>query len=665
MEFVSLGRSSVPRAKYTVVGETLRHIIPSDLQCSIGCGGRACKYENPDYWSEDKQAIKGLYSSWVTDNLLAMSRPSTELIEKYQIIDQFQRCGVRTVINLQRPGEHANCGFPLEPESGFTYRPETFMEAGIYFYNFGWNDYGVASLTAILDMVKVMSFALQEGKMAIHCHAGLGRTGVVLACFLVFTSRMTADQAIVYVRSKRPNSIQTRGQLMCVREFAQFLVPLRNVFAYAEPKASPVNLSQYLVRQQHMLHGYERRNLRYLPKLIQMVCRLLLDIAENRQVIEEDVLEVPDMTTEVEWNIMNCRMQHFAFGMNGKGITGIQPRLPGLPTKPQPPLHYVRKSLSYSDSDLRRLASSLNLLGDPLTVLANVPSDHSVVSQNTSQANEGTNDEGQTYSTIGSVWDLKTLMDRREGSPLLKKRRQSVLQRSQSLLVSDKNSMANSSATVSAWKKEHEEKVKQAGAVGKATLKNGQLGKREEEEDRSEVPFITIQTELTLEARHLLVAQSLAVDLDQDGDEEQRQKVCAWQSDLNYQGAWERLCLERDPFILSGIMWSWLEQLREPIISAQEIQTLHNSRDDPKTVLNCLDQAPRETIVCIMNCFAHLLTIPEEVESAFLERTVKAFTKVEISGEGKKTYEKMILVLKPLLQDMRMTVMDELVMQSV
>ncbi len=40
------------------------------------------------------------------------------------------RCGLKTVINLQCPGEHASCGNPLDPESGFTYRPETFMEAG-------------------------------------------------------------------------------------------------------------------------------------------------------------------------------------------------------------------------------------------------------------------------------------------------------------------------------------------------------------------------------------------------------------------------------------------------------------------------------------------------------------------------------------------------------
>lgn len=201
------------------------------MQCSIGCGGQACKYDNPSYWSDDQQAIKGLYSSWyaylfylsscdsmaivfhvnyfskitsyflltshvavvgltsvdyfliyspltffsccfrVTDHLLAMSRPSTAIIEKYNIIDQFRRyrkvfqqlpgkeqtateemriikcsclclcvCvfvsrnGIKTVINLQIPGEHANCGNPLEPESGFSYRPEVFMEKNSMYF---------------------------------------------------------------------------------------------------------------------------------------------------------------------------------------------------------------------------------------------------------------------------------------------------------------------------------------------------------------------------------------------------------------------------------------------------------------------------------------------------------------------------------------------------
>ena len=52
-------------------------------------------------------------------------------------------------------------------------------------------------------MVKVVDFALRGGKVAIHCHAGLGRTGVLIACYLVYSQRMSGDEAITHVRSNR------------------------------------------------------------------------------------------------------------------------------------------------------------------------------------------------------------------------------------------------------------------------------------------------------------------------------------------------------------------------------------------------------------------------------------------------------------------------------
>uniref|UniRef100_A0A673J4K8 Protein tyrosine phosphatase domain-containing protein 1 n=1 Tax=Sinocyclocheilus rhinocerous TaxID=307959 RepID=A0A673J4K8_9TELE len=646
--YVFLTGSRVPRAKYTMVREALCYLIPYHMQCSMGCGGLACKYEDPSHWSEDDQAIRGIYSSWITDNLLAMARPSTEIIEKFDVIDQFLRCGLKTVINLQCPGEHASCGNPLDPESGFTYRPETFMEAGIYFYNFRWNDYGLASLTSILDMVKVMCFAIQEGKMAVHCHAGLGRTGVLLACFLLFTTQMTADQAILLVRSKRPNSIQTRGQLQCVRQFAQFLVPLRNVFANAEPRAPPVTLSQYLIRQKHILHGYEARKLRYVPKLVTLICRLLLDIAENRQVIEEDVVEVPDVTSVVEKTFNESSVYQLNREILGNGMTMIRPRLPGLPRANRgntQPLYYVRKSLSYSESDLHRLAASLNLSDNPLGVLASIHSTtindqlaaFSCVSQNYITPSLGACKHNPIYSSTSNIWELKTLMDQTEGSPLLKTRRQSVLQRSQSLGVSDEKSTTSIARILSYWRRD----CKQSTDPNEA---------QHNEKEHSEVPFITIQSELSPESRHLLVAQSLAVDLEKDGEKEQIQKVSTWQADLNRQGAWERLCLEKDPFILSGIMWSWLEQLKEPIISAHDVHTLTETSQDPQT-------ASRETVMCILDCFAHLLTTTEEIESAFLERATKAFTKVPCHSE---IVHKIINgVLKLVLHRLRLAAMNE------
>ncbi|XP_072222625.1 protein tyrosine phosphatase domain-containing protein 1 [Leuresthes tenuis] len=624
-----------PRAKYTIVGEAIRYVIPGHMQCSIGCGGETCKYDNPSYWSEDQQAIKGLYSSWITDHLLAMSRPSTEIIEKYNVIDQFKRNGIKTVINLQIPGEHASCGKPLEPESGFSYHPEVFMENNIYFYNFGWCDYGVANLTTMLDMVKVMAFALQEGKIAVHCHAGLGRTGVLLASFLAYATRMTANQAILYVRAKRPNSIQTRGQLRCVKEFVQFLVPLRSVFACAEPRSNPVTLSQYLNRQRHILHGSERKELRHLPKIVQLVCRLLLDIAENREVIEEDILEAPDIQ-DIEMTLSVIEQMEPEF-------LESKLRLPGSPTLPrhfnEPPIFYHRKSLSYSESDLRRLGSQLNLLTQP--DLTSISKSGAALPAFPSQG-QNSNQSDVSHSSTGSLWKIKNEEGQKDGTIVLKKLKRKTIQRSESMgndLPIVKGSM------LSRWKAKQREKL----AINVMPSKS-------REEEQSEVPYITLQSELSLEARRLLVAQALAVDLLLDGQEEHKSKVLTWQAELNQGGAWERLCMERDPFILTGLMWAWLEQLQEPVISAHDAKSLNPNNPDAQTVLDTLGQAPKETLTCILDCMAQMLTISKEVEDAFLCRTIKAFTWMDINSEdGSKVYESMTTVLRCVLEDMRYT----------
>eukprot|EP00095_Tigriopus_kingsejongensis_P006903 snap_masked-scaffold126_size328755-processed-gene-1.1 protein:Tk06903 transcript:snap_masked-scaffold126_size328755-processed-gene-1.1-mRNA-1 annotation:"protein tyrosine phosphatase domain-containing protein 1" len=270
--------------KYTKVGEGFRTTVPHEMQCAMFCGGQKCKYESGTKWNDDQQAITGIYSHWITDNLLAMARPNTEIMSKRNVIQQFKENNIKSIVNLQTPGEHASCGNKLEA-SGFTYEPSDFMKHDIYFYNFAWKDYGEASMTNLLDMVKVLSFALSEGNVAVHCHAGMGRTGVLISSYLVYFLRVRANDAIRYVRLKRPGAVQTRKQIECVKEFEIYFLPQCLVFSNRPPhdpdrKQGRFSVEQSLKRQRHVIHGYEARTLKHIPKIIFDICERLLKVCK-------------------------------------------------------------------------------------------------------------------------------------------------------------------------------------------------------------------------------------------------------------------------------------------------------------------------------------------------------------------------------------------------
>jgi atypical dual specificity phosphatase len=96
-------------------------------------------------------------------------------------------------------------------------------EAGLFSMHVPVEDMHPPTLKQIELCVTAIDKAhAKEFAVAIHCGAGLGRTGTMLACYFV-KKGMTAPAAIAQVRRLRPGSIETPEQADVVSDYARRL----------------------------------------------------------------------------------------------------------------------------------------------------------------------------------------------------------------------------------------------------------------------------------------------------------------------------------------------------------------------------------------------------------------------------------------------------------
>ena len=177
--------SKANEAKADTLFDRARH----GIHCSLFCGGVRCKHEDWQLFKTRKNvhpAIEGLNSNWVGDLVIASQRPATSLFLKYMLIPQFKTKNVTGVFNLQekesmpaRPdGIYANCGYSYSGE-------QDLMRHGLRYYEFPWPDMTAPDNDIVLR-VQVMDSHVQGSGRSLHCHAGLGRTGLLIACYFVY-----------------------------------------------------------------------------------------------------------------------------------------------------------------------------------------------------------------------------------------------------------------------------------------------------------------------------------------------------------------------------------------------------------------------------------------------------------------------------------------------
>jgi atypical dual specificity phosphatase len=94
-------------------------------------------------------------------------------------------------------------------------------EAGLLIFHEPWEDMEPPTQDQIDRTVSVLTRAMDQGKgVAVHCGAGLGRTGVVLAAYFV-AKGATAQNALARIRRLRPGSVETSEQAEAVEYYAR------------------------------------------------------------------------------------------------------------------------------------------------------------------------------------------------------------------------------------------------------------------------------------------------------------------------------------------------------------------------------------------------------------------------------------------------------------
>ena len=133
-------------------------------------------------------------------------------------------------------------------------------------------------------------------RIFVHCHAGTGRTGLVIACYLFYSGMAESGlDAISKVRTQRPGSLGKKTQRKFVVDFSLWLTDKRKSFfpkavlptASFGKVATPVTYGQMMQENLKLVHGSDFNEFRYYPKFLGTCLNNLLALTEEKPTVDD------------------------------------------------------------------------------------------------------------------------------------------------------------------------------------------------------------------------------------------------------------------------------------------------------------------------------------------------------------------------------------------
>ncbi len=131
--------------------------------------------------------------SWIDENIAGFAFPHSEEQIKF-----LSKQGINIIISLSRE--------PLNKKIAKKY--------GLEVVHLPIIDFSIPNDSILKRFIEIVDDSIkQDKKIGVHCKYGIGRTGLMLAIYLIEFKNMSPEQALRKIRELRPGSVESFEQI--------------------------------------------------------------------------------------------------------------------------------------------------------------------------------------------------------------------------------------------------------------------------------------------------------------------------------------------------------------------------------------------------------------------------------------------------------------------